>query len=55
MTNWFVAFVFVLLGFVGIVGVLAGLSGEVSGWLVGLPAGAASVWFMGTRYVGTKG
>lgn len=55
MTNWFVAMFFVLLGFVGMVGVLAGLNGEVTGWLIGLPAGAASLWFMGTKYVGTNG
>lgn len=53
MTNAFVAGFFVLLGLVGMMGVLAGLNGVAAGWLFGLPAGAVSLWFMGTRYEGT--
>lgn len=50
MTKWYVALPFVLLGFVGMVGVIGGLSGSVAGFLFGVPALAVSIWFMGTKY-----
>lgn len=53
MTKWYVALPFVLLGLVGSVGIMAGLTGTPSGWIIGLPALGASVWFMGTRYEST--